>query len=257
MGLKKSSDISGKDHYRKLYQNELELEAEWLRRGAVEKVNSIEKLLKRNRIIPKTILELGCGTGAVIQECQRRNLGTKYLAVDFAPEAIGYLREHVKGVEAIQCDITKPDFHFNDPIDVLVLSHVLEHLEDPAEFLVAIRKSIIFKYAVIEVPLEDLFYNKIKYLFMDRYNNKAGHVSFFTMRTFDKLLRSNFLRIVDGRTYVPVLDMETIRFVSDKDGLSRCRYLIKVFINKYFLKSFMPLWKRLFYTHYAVLCRVD
>jgi SAM-dependent methyltransferase len=257
MDPKKSSDISGKDHYRLLYQNELELEAEWLRRNAVEKVNSIEKLLKRNGIIPKTILELGCGTGAVIQECQRRNLGTKYSAVDFAPEAIEYLREHIEGVEAIQGDITKPDFHIDDPIDLLVLSHVLEHLENPTEFLGAIRKSVIFKYAVIEVPLENLFYNRVKYLFMDRKINKSGHVRFFTMRTFEKLLRSCCLKIVDGRTYVPVLDMATIRFVSDKDGLSKYRYLLKVFINQYLLKLFMPLWKRLFYAHYTVLCNVD
>lgn len=256
IGPEKSLDVLGKDHYRKLYRNELDLEAEWLRRCAAEKVNSIEILLKRNGVIPQNILELGCGTGAVIQECQRRNLGTKYLAVDFAPEAIEYLREHVEGVEAIQGDITKPDFRIDDPIDLLILSHVLEHLENPTEFLCSIRESVIFKYAVIEVPLENLFYNRIKYLFFDRKTDKSGHVRFFTMRTFDKILQYGCLKIVDKRTYVPVLDMTTIRFVSNKDGLSKYRYLLKVFINQYLLKLFMPIWKRLFYAHYTALCNV-
>ena len=82
MVVRRSSVTSGKDHYRLLYQTELEQEAEWLRRGAVEKVNSIEELLRRHDIKPRKLLELGCGVGAVIAECQRRNLAASYAGVD-------------------------------------------------------------------------------------------------------------------------------------------------------------------------------
>ncbi len=257
MNLKKSSEMLGKDHYRLLYQTELEAEAEWLRRGAIEKVNSIEMLLNRNRLKPKTILELGCGVGAVITECQRRSLATKYIGVDYAPEAIDYLRKHSAGIELIQSDITDPDFCTDEPCDVLVVSHVLEHLEEPAFFLGSMRKKLEFSYAVIEVPLEDLVASRMKSVLRDRSANKAGHVQFFTVRTFEHLLISNGLKIVDRRTYVPILDMETIRFVSDKDRLARHRRLLKAFTSNYLPRMLNPLWKRLYYAHHAVLCIAD
>ncbi len=257
MNLKKSSQILGKDHYRILYRTELEKESEWLRRGAVEKANSIEILLNRNRIKPRTITELVCGVGAVITECQRRGLATKYIGVDYAPEAIDYLRKHSVGIESIQGDITDPVFCIADTCDVVVLSHVLEHMEKPDIFLINMKKRLNFSYAVIEVPLEDLLASRIKSAMMDRTSNKAGHVQFFRIRTFEHLLSSNGFKIVDRRTYVPVLDIDTIRFVSDKDGFSKNSRLLKTFKGNYLPRMLNPLWKRLYYAHHAVLCIVD
>lgn len=212
MSMAKSSEMLGKDHYRLLYQTELEKEAEWLRLTAVEKVNSIERLLKRNKIRPKNMLELGCGVGAVIKECQRRSLAMKYMGVDYAPEAIDYIRNHSEGIETIQGDITDSDFYIDDTFDVVILSHVLEHLENPSDFLRVVKKSLKFSYAVIEVPLEDLIASRIKSVLRDKAANKAGHVQFFTSRTFENLLSSNGFKIVDRRTYVPILDTATMRW---------------------------------------------
>ena len=257
MHLRKSSEVLGKEHYRLLYQTELEKEAEWLRRGAAEKVNSIEMLMSAHAIKPKSILELGCGVGAVITECQRRGLAGKYMGVDYSPEAINYLRKHSQGIEPIQGDITAPDFHLDEKFDVVVLSHVLEHLEDPAIFLGAMKSSVKFSYAVIEVPLEDLMASRMKSVLRDRTANKAGHVQFFTARTFEDLLNSNGFKIIDRRTYVPILDVDTIRFVSDKDGLARHSYLFKIFMSNFLPTVLNPLWKRLYYAHHAVLCIKD
>ena len=257
MGLEKSRNTLGKDHYRFLYQTELEREAEWLRRGAAEKANSIETLLTRNAIAPRTILELGCGTGSVITECQRRRLAAKYIGVDFAPEAIGYLRKHSSGIEAIQGDITDPAFCIGDTCDVVVLTHVLEHLEQPAAFLAAMRNSLKPSYAIIEVPLDDLPIARMKSVLRDRRANRAGHVQFFTANSFERLLHSNGLKVIDRRTYVPIRDLETIRFLSEKDGAPWRRRLLEIFTSNYLPRIFAPLWKRLYYAHHAVLCVPD
>jgi SAM-dependent methyltransferase len=254
MNLKKSSAILGRDHYRRLYQTQLEEEAEWLWRGAAEKVNSIEILLHRNKIKPKIILELGCGVGAVITGCQRRNIAKKYIGVDYAPEAIEYLRKHSAGIEAIQSDIIGESYLNIDGCDVIILSHVLEHLEEPGKLLNAMKKLCKFSYAVLEVPLEDLAASRIKAVLRDRTANQAGHVQFFTDRSFEYLLRLNGYKIVDRRTYVPILDMETIRVVSKKDGLAWHRRLLKVLTSNCLPKICNPLWKRLYYAHHAVLC---
>src|SRR5436190_370624 len=116
---------SGRDYYEEIYQNELELEAEWLRYGAVDNVNSVEILLNRHGIKPFTRLELGCGTGAVIAECQRRGLGQEFTAIDYSKEAIGFLESHSRAIHCMAADITDPDFKLDGYFDVVVLSHVL------------------------------------------------------------------------------------------------------------------------------------
>jgi 2-polyprenyl-3-methyl-5-hydroxy-6-metoxy-1,4-benzoquinol methylase len=136
----------------------------------------------------------------------------KYMGVDYAPEAIDYIRNHSEGIETIQGDITDSDFYIDDTFDVVILSHVLEHLENPSDFLRVVKKSLKFSYAVIEVPLEDLIASRIKSVLRDKAANKAGHVQFFTSRTFENLLSSNGFKIVDRRTYVPILDTATMRW---------------------------------------------
>jgi methylase of polypeptide subunit release factors len=88
------------DFYRGIFRGDLERQAEWSRRGAPQKVNSIRILLEERSIAPRSLLELGCGTGAVISECRRRGIGERHLAIDISDEAIGYLREHSEGIDA-------------------------------------------------------------------------------------------------------------------------------------------------------------
>jgi SAM-dependent methyltransferase len=125
MALVKQLGISGRDYYESLYASELGLEAEWLLRSSSFKVDSIEALLARRSIHPQTIMELGCGTGGVIQECRRRGLARRYIGVDYSPDAINYLRTNAPEVEAIQADINSPDFSMEEAVDVVVLTHVI------------------------------------------------------------------------------------------------------------------------------------
>ena len=256
MTVKKDPDKSGREHYESLYKISLEKEAIWLKLSAAEKVNSIEYLLKKNSIVADTILELGCGTGAVIEECQRRNLFKKYVAVDYSREALDYLKENTNDIETITADITSDNFSLETAFDIVILSHVLEHLEDTGSFLKSIRQRITFDHIIIEVPLENLPIRRIRDSFRDRRMNAAGHVQFFTIDSFEKLLIANGFRIKDRRQYLPILDLSTLHFVSEKDGLSKIQHMVKIFTNICLPRLFSPLWKRLYYAHYAVLCSV-
>ena len=254
MSMKKDLEMSGRDHYESLYKAELLQEAEWLRLTAPEKVNSIEYFLKNNSIVPETMLELGSGTGAVIQECQRRNLCKRYVAMDYSHEAMDYLRKNTQNIEAITSDITADNFCIDTAFDIVILSHVLEHLEDPCSFLKSIRQRLDFGHIIIEVPLEDLPIRRIRDSFRDRRMNTAGHVQFFTIKSFEEILIANGFRIKDRRLYLPILDLSTLRFVSEKDGLSKLQYMVKILTNICLPRIFSFLWKQLYYGHYAVLC---
>jgi hypothetical protein len=255
MAALKQIGTSGRDHYAHIYKNELEQEITWLQIGASEKVNSIELLLKQTGISPVSAIELGCGPGAVIVECQRRGLASQFTAVDYSEEALSYLASTAPDVRCIAADITDPRVHFPGEFDVVILSHVLEHLEDPGSFLQSVISKIHFDHLIAEIPLEDLWASRVKNIFRDRERNPAGHVQFFTQASFRRLITSVGLEIEDKRIYVPSMSCASIDFLSTKNGVSPGRRMFNKAIGVYLPRVFGPLWTRLYYAHMAVICR--
>jgi SAM-dependent methyltransferase len=255
MSQRKASGSSGRDHYDEIYRSELALEAQWLAHGCVDKVDSIELLLNSKGIRPRKIIELGCGTGAVIRECQRRRLASEFAAVDYSQDAIEYVRQHVPGVQTLRADILSPSFHIAEQYDVVVLTHVLEHLENPAELLRALLEKVSFQYAVVEVPLEDLPASRLKNLLRDRRKNAAGHVQFFTAPGIRNLLSSCGFEVLAERRYAPVLPAEMIDLLRRKDGGSAARAAIRLLTGHFGPKLMKRLWARLYYSNIAILCR--
>ena len=253
MALVKQLGISGRDYYKTLYASELDQEAEWLRRSAAYKVDSIETLLARHSIRPRTIVELGCGVGAVIRECERRGLAKRYVGVDYSPDAISYLRANAPQIQAIQADIGSPEFSLEGPIDVVVMTHVIEHLDDPHTFLAKTLQKLPFQYMVAEVPLEDLVVPRLQNLNKDRRINISGHVQFFTASSFEGLLAAHGLNTLARRRYIPIHSLDTIRFLQGKNAMSRLA-VARMIASSALKRALYPVLSRLHYSHYAVLC---
>ena len=245
---------NGRDFFDRKYQAELHLEAEWMRRTAGQKVRSVSSLLRSVRAHPESLLEIGCGTGAVIGECQRRGLAQRFIAVDYSNTALEYLRANSSGITVLQADITSSDFRFETPVDAAVCSHVIEHLEEPGVFLDALHQRIDFAHVIFEVPLEDLPGHRFRHRGADRLQNPSGHVQFFTAASFEALLQRHGFRILGRRRYVPILERETIRFQADRHGLSRTARWLKTLTHHTLPTLSAPLWSRLYYAHYAVVC---
>ena len=206
------SGKTGRDDYAAKYKGDIQHHAEWLRRGALHKADSIEMLLKKNQIEPKSILELGCGTGAVLGELSRRKLADAYYGVDFSEEAVQYMTKLYPEVQGAAADIVQNPNPFGDiAFDVVIVCHTIEHLERPMEFLKA-TEHMNFKTMIAEVPLEDLFFGRVKALLKDRSKNAAGHVQFFTRQSFRDLLEEAGFNLQDERVYIPVLSMDTVKF---------------------------------------------
>ena len=254
MALIKEASVDGKEHYRRIYEERMADEARWLAYGARYKVDSVQRLLERQGTRPHTLLELGAGSGAVIAECKRRALADEYLAVDYSESAVKYLRETLPGVDAQVADVTSPGFKLGRHADVIILSHVVEHLEEPAPFLAAVSR-MDFDLCIVEVPLEDLAASRLKNRFRDRLANAAGHVQFFTPKSFDELVRSNGFEILDRRRYTPVVSIEALRFQRKLNGTSFVRFLQTIVTANIIPRILAPLWSRVYYAHYAVLCR--
>ena len=159
--------------------------------------NLIKKYIKDNTNIE--LLDIGAGLGClgIIAQEDKKNSLSKYIAVDSDSGMLKNLSDYwstnqIHSDLIATTDITK----YNNSSDVIVLSHVLEHVYDPESFLknaldMLKEDGILF----IDVPNQD-------YLFK---SNVFPHISFFSIESLTILLERLELEILDidiwGRSY--------------------------------------------------------
>lgn len=106
----------------------------------------IEKYVDTSRI--HTAFEAGCGAGGVLYAFHKR--GIKSSGCDFGEEYLAYGRKKGLNLYSGEPDVTKTP---PDSQDVAILSHVIEHLNNPAEYVNEII-SVISPggYLIIQIP---------------------------------------------------------------------------------------------------------
>lgn len=168
-------------------------ELEWRRLGAVDKVNNLEATLAGRKL--SSVLEVGCGTGAVLAEIARHGIGDRHVGIDMADPA-----EHIdpgaKGLELHVYDGNRLPFA-DQSFDLVIASHVVEHVPDPRGFLTElsrVSKGLLY----LEVPCE----------MNVRSNSRAiqqslgiGHINGYTPEYFMVLLQTAGLNVVDLRVF--------------------------------------------------------
>lgn len=84
----------------------------------------------------KTVLDVGCGAGLLAEPLAR--LGAKVTAIDAAVELIGAARAHAAG-QRLEIDYRATAIEQIEGLfDLVTAMEVIEHVADPASFLVAI-----------------------------------------------------------------------------------------------------------------------
>lgn len=216
------------------------------------KADAISALLTRACLAPDSILEIGAGTGAVIGALQTRGIGRRHYAVDYSPEAIDVIRQSSNAIIAAVADVTRtPDPFGAGPYDLAFASHVVEHLEEPAPFLRALQDTPL-RHLIVEVPLENLFFGRLKARFSDRSRHPAGHVQFFDRASFLALLDAAGWQVQEVVVYAPVLDAETFTFGYGQAPLRQ--RLVKRFTEYLLPRALGPAWTRYYHAHCAALC---
>jgi SAM-dependent methyltransferase len=177
--------------------------AQWLDVGSRAKAESIVGLAPAN---VRTVIEIGCGTGAVLRALDRLGFAERYWACEPEPSLYAQIptKEIGRLVVASPCTLDKafPGQCF----DLAILTHVAEHLITPASVVTeAIRRA---RWLVIEVPLDDNPGGRARarirqFVGHNRLDNPAGHVQFFSRRSARDLVRFSGGKILADRSYFP------------------------------------------------------
>ena len=163
---------------------EAERMGRWRALGARSKADHVVKLLARAGLRPSTLVEIGCGDGALLAELAARGVAPVLDGFELSPPAAEIARERgvARRVEVFDgVEVPAEDGAY----DLAVVSHVLEHVPEPMSLL---REAARVAPAVlIEVPLED---NRSAR--RDEKREEAariGHIQFFDRAAIHSLVR--------------------------------------------------------------------
>ena len=166
-----------KDHYERGYADYSR--TEWRSMTSLHKAANIMQLCQG--VAHERILEIGAGDGAVLERLRENNFGREWHALEISSSAVAITND--KGFPSQVFDggnLPQADKSF----DLVILSHVVEHLEHPRMLLREAAR--VGAHICVEVPLEHTIRMKENLVY-----RSLGHLNYFTPSTAKMLLTSS------------------------------------------------------------------
>lgn len=139
-----------------------------------------------------SILEVGCGTGAVLRELAAAGVGNTLTGVEIGSTrsrdqqmTVAGSTVHIHGYDGVKIPYDNASF------DLVYATHVLEHVLDERGFLAELRR-VSKRYVYVEVPCELHFRTSYKSL---QTTLEVGHINSYTPESFALTLETSGLAV--------------------------------------------------------------
>lgn len=177
------------------------------------KVEQILRMLRKNRLQPKTICEVGCGAGEVLKLLRERMEETcDFRGYDISPQALEMSKSRETERLRFQLgDISREEGVF---FDMLLVLDVVEHVEDYFGFLRGIRPKGDLK--IFHFPLDLSVQAVLRKRGLLKRRELYGHIHYFTRETALHSLEDVGYQVLD-QFYTPrciELAKETIQKIA-------------------------------------------
>jgi ubiquinone/menaquinone biosynthesis C-methylase UbiE len=209
------------EDYNQFYARDI---SEWRELGAKAKTKNIIELAKNHSF--NKVLELGAGDGSILQKLNDHKIFKELYALEISDSGIEQIKKReLNCLKSIQkFDGYKIPYSDNE-FDMVVCSHVIEHVEHPRVLLREIKR--ISKYQIFEVPIDFSFSADKKVEHFLAY----GHINIFNPPLFRFLLKSEGFEIIKGLAKMLDKDVNRNILSSKKKELTFIKYLIFKFKN--------------------------
>lgn len=165
----------------------------WDEEDSVWKANHVLKMLGRNGLMPKSVVEVGCGAGGILASLHDSLPGVEYSGFEIAPDASRFWEKH----KARDISFMVGDFlHENKkPYDVLLLLDVIEHIPDPFAFLAKLQGRA--GHYIFHIPLDLSALSVVRESPLLLVRQKVGHIHYFTKGLALSLIRESGFEVID------------------------------------------------------------
>jgi SAM-dependent methyltransferase len=219
---------------------------EWRRTTASGKAGRVVHALRSLPAEGISVLDVGCGDGALMVELSERRPGWAARGVEVSRAAAAIAADRLPGAAVRAYDgatLPWPDGSFS----VGVLSHVLEHVADPVALLSEAGR--VCRLVVVEVPLERNL--SARRPSKREHAEEIGHVQRFSRDDVRGIVEDAGLKLCEEAT--ATLSRAALRFFAD--GLAaRLQADGKWAVQRIVHRAAPALARRLFTVQYVALC---
>ena len=136
------------------------------------KANEVLKILKKNNLAPKNLVEVGCGAGGILASLQDARPDIEYSGYEIASSAETFWEAYKSRKIAFKVE----DFlHTKTPhFDTLLLLDVIEHLPNPFDFMNALRGRS--ENYILHIPLDLSAVSVTRETPLLKVRSKVGHI---------------------------------------------------------------------------------
>ncbi len=157
------------------------------------KATQILKLLERNKIQPKTVVEIGCGAGEIVNQLQQRMVdkAIEFSGYEISPDAFKLAQTRQKErLQFFQEDLLQTNNYY----DVLLMIDVFEHVDDYLGFIKKAKEKATYK--IYHIPL-DMSVVSILTGYPLSARKNVGHLHYYMKDTALATLKDTNQEIVD------------------------------------------------------------
>jgi 2-polyprenyl-3-methyl-5-hydroxy-6-metoxy-1,4-benzoquinol methylase len=166
------------------------------------KAKQIIKMLNRNPINPKSVVEVGCGAGEILNQLYLSMPGdVSFTGYDISNDAINFAKTRAKE----RLEFKHENFlDTNLKPDLLLMIDVFEHVDDYLGFLKLCKNKA--KHTIFHIPLDISVQGVLRNMPMVN-RNSVGHLHYFMKETAIATLVDTGYEIVDFFYTAGTLDL--------------------------------------------------
>ncbi|MGB6537607.1 MAG: class I SAM-dependent methyltransferase [Xanthobacteraceae bacterium] len=166
----------------------------WHAEDSPWKARQIEKILRRNGLMPHSVAEVGCGAGEILVQLQKAFPNSDYFGFEISPQAFSLCQER---------ETSRIHFQLKDLLeekskyfDVLLAIDVFEHIENYLDFLKRLRDKARFK--IFHIPLDLSLQTLFRVSPILKQREVVGHLHYFCKDTALATLKYCGYEIIDS-----------------------------------------------------------
>jgi hypothetical protein len=164
----------------------------WHEEDSPWKAGQVMKMLRRHKLQPSSIGEIGCGAGGVLGEVVTRLPGAIGVGYEVSPQAYEICSKKSGGrLQFRLCDLLQTDDYY----DLMMALDVFEHVEDYIGFLRKLKRH--GRSHLFHIPLDINVQTVLRATPLDVVREELGHLHYFTKDTALRTLQTAGYTIVD------------------------------------------------------------
>jgi cyclopropane fatty-acyl-phospholipid synthase-like methyltransferase len=159
------------------------------------KASNILKLIQKNRLNAKSICEIGCGAGEILNQLWNKlNPTIRYYGFEISQDAYKMCKLREKSRLQFENTDLLAEAN-NDFFDLLLVIDIFEHIEDYFSFLRKCKSKSTYK--IFHIPLDISVQTVLRNSPLLVNRQKVGHIHYFTKDLALEALKDTGYEIVD------------------------------------------------------------